>query len=89
MEKRLVEYTKLKGGFAFKFVSPGMRFVPDRICLFPGARIAFVELKQRRGRVHPGQKRILSRLARWGFPVFLVRDEASFNEYKRWVTAET
>lgn len=38
------------GGKAYKFVSPGVRGVPDRIVIIPGGHIYFVELKA------PGEK---------------------------------
>ena len=34
------------GGRAFKWVCPGMTGAPDRICIFPGGRIIFIELKR-------------------------------------------
>lgn len=38
------EIKKLKGK-AYKFISPGNAGVPDRLVLFPGGRVIFVELK--------------------------------------------
>lgn len=45
LERRLVSYVRSIGGRAFKWVSPGQVGVPDRICILPGGRIIFVELK--------------------------------------------
>ena len=45
IERKFVEAVKKKGGFAPKFVSPGLDGMPDRIVLFPIGKIAFVELK--------------------------------------------
>ena len=50
IEKYLREQVKLIKGRAYKWVSPGNAGVPDRIVLFPSARIVFVELKA------PGKK---------------------------------
>ena len=33
------------GGLCLKFVSPGQRGVPDRLCIMPHGVVAFVELK--------------------------------------------
>ena len=48
-EKDIENYLKNKmkklGGIAYKFVSPGMVGVPDRICILPLGIILFVELK--------------------------------------------
>lgn len=45
VEKALVRAVKKRGGLAVKFISPGMSGFPDRIILFPGGKIAFIELK--------------------------------------------
>lgn len=37
------------GGLCLKWVCPGWRGVPDRILLFPGGRVHFVELKRPKG----------------------------------------
>ena len=46
IEKWLNEQVRKLGGKSYKFVSPGNPGVPDRIYLFPGGRIYFVELKR-------------------------------------------
>lgn len=33
------------GGWAVKFSSPGLDGMPDRLVLFPGGKLGFVELK--------------------------------------------
>lgn len=45
-ERSFVEKIRRAGGRAFKWVCPGMTGAPDRICVFPGGRIIFVELKR-------------------------------------------
>jgi hypothetical protein len=50
IEQYLRKRVKEKGGTAYKFESPGNAGVPDRIVVFPGGRIIFVELKA------PGKK---------------------------------
>ena len=45
VEKKFAAEVKKRGGLAVKFVSPGFNGVPDRLVLFPGGRLAFVELK--------------------------------------------
>ena len=45
IERRLVTEAIKRGGFAPKFVSPGLDGVPDRLLLFPGGKLAFVEVK--------------------------------------------
>ena len=50
VEQALVNEVRNRGGRCLKWVSPGRRGVPDRICLFPGGVVVFVETKQ------PGKK---------------------------------
>jgi len=50
IEKSVCDYTKKCGGKAYKFTCPGQTGAPDRICIFPGGIIIFVELKR------PGRK---------------------------------
>ena len=46
LERFAAEQMKKIGGRAFKWVCPGVSGVPDRICIFPGGRIIFVEFKR-------------------------------------------
>ncbi len=45
VEQRLIDGVKALGGSTFKFVSPGLAGVPDRIVILPGGIVHFVELK--------------------------------------------
>ena len=45
VERYLIEKIELVGGLCRKFISPGVRGVPDRICIMPGGRTLYVELK--------------------------------------------
>ena len=50
IEQKLVAEVKKAGGICPKWVAPGFDGVPDRIAMFPGGKIAFVEVKA------PGEK---------------------------------
>jgi hypothetical protein len=50
IENYLRDQVKKAGGIAYKFESPGNAGVPDRLVVFPGGRVSFVELKA------PGRK---------------------------------
>lgn len=45
VEKALRLRVEALGGLCEKFTSPAKRAVPDRICLFAGGRVVFVECK--------------------------------------------
>lgn len=80
-----------RGGRAYKFVSPGQRFVPDRIMMMPiedpehreivARYLRFVELKGSRGRVHPGQLREHARMRELGYTVDVL---SSYKEVYEW-----
>lgn len=69
VEGKLVREVKRNGGLALKWVCPGVAGVPDRIVLFPGGRIVFVELKRPGGKPRPLQVRFLNWLRKMGFNV--------------------
>lgn len=54
IENVLRKAVKAEGGLCLKWVCPGHRGVPDRMILFPGGIIAFVELKRPGAKVKAG-----------------------------------
>jgi hypothetical protein len=72
IEKKLAAEAKKRGGLAVKFVSPGLDGVPDRLVLFPGGRLAFVELKAPGKKLRPLQEKRARQLAALGFHVFCI-----------------
>ncbi len=72
IEKRLATEAKKRGGLAVKFVSPGLDGVPDRLVLFPGGRLAFVELKAPGKKMRPLQIKRAKQLTGLGFRVYCV-----------------
>ena len=72
IERKLVEMVRKNDGLALKFVSPGFDGVPDRIVLFPGGKIGFVELKSPGQRMRTLQMRRKKHLESLGFRVFCV-----------------
>lgn len=45
VECKLVELVKINGGMCIKLLCDQLIGLPDRMCLFPGHKIVFVELK--------------------------------------------
>jgi hypothetical protein len=72
IEKKLAAEAKKHGGLAVKFVSPGLDGVPDRLVLFPGGRLAFVELKAPGKKLRPLQEKRARQLTALGFRVFCI-----------------
>lgn len=80
IEKKLVDAVKKMGGFAPKFVSPGLDGMQDRIVLFPMGRIAFVELKAPGEKMRPLQVRRKRQLERLGFSVYCIDGVERIND---------
>ena len=72
IESKLTRATKAMGGICPKFVSPGYDGMPDRIVLFPGGRIAFVEVKAPGEKPRPLQLSRHRLLRRLGFRVYVL-----------------
>ena len=72
VEKKFTAEVKKRGGLAVKFVSPGFNGVPDRLVLFPGGRMAFVEVKAPGETMRPLQQYQARQLAALGFRVYTV-----------------
>lgn len=72
VERKFTTEVKKRGGLAVKFVSPGFDGVPDRLVLFPGGRVAFVELKAPGKTMRPLQVRRAKQLTALGFRVYCV-----------------
>ena len=72
IEKKLTQAVKCMGGICPKFISPGYDGVPDRIILFPGGRIAFVEVKAPGKPLRPLQVRRKRQLESLGIKVYVL-----------------
>ena len=80
IERRLVTEAIKRGGFAPKFVSPGLDGVPDRLLLFPGGRLAFVEVKAPGKKPRPLQRRRIEQLTALGFRVCVLDRKEQIGE---------
>lgn len=76
VEQMLCREVEKQGGSCLKFVSPGWSGAPDRVVLFPGSHIAFVEVKAPGEKARPLQLRRKRELEVMGFPVFILDDPA-------------
>lgn len=72
VERKLVELIKLNGGMCIKLLCNHILGLPDRLCLFPGAKIAFVELKTTGEKPKKIQLYMHAKLRKLGFEVFVI-----------------
>jgi len=80
IEQKLKKAVEAAGGKCLKFVSPGMSGVPDRICLFPGGHLIFVEIKALGGKARPLQEKRHKELHNLGFDVRVIDSEEQAHE---------
>lgn len=76
--KKSVE--KMLGALVWKFVSPGVAGVPDRIVIMNG-HIAFVELKAPGKKLRKLQKYRVNQLRNKGIDVFVIDSEQAINDF--------
>ena len=74
LELMLVREVKRRGGRAFKFISPGINGMPDRLVLMPGGRAGFVEVKAPGKNMRPNQIKRKNELESLRFLVYCLDD---------------
>lgn len=72
IERKFVLEVKKAGGICPKWVAPGFDGVPDRIAMFPGGKIAFVEIKAPGEKPRPLQAARHRLLRQLGFEVYVL-----------------
>ena len=76
IEQKFRAAVRAAGGLALKFASPGFDGVPDRIVLFPGGKMAFVEVKAPGEKPRPLQLARHRLFRRLGFRVYVLDEES-------------
>lgn len=80
IEGKLRMEAKKRGGLAVKFVSPGFDGMPDRVVMFRGGIMGFVELKAPGKKLRPLQARRKRQLEALGFKVYVADNSAIIGE---------
>ncbi len=78
-EQYLARQLKNIGGLSFKWTSPNMKGVPDRICIFPDGTVVFVEVKSEGRTANPHQARLILSLLKRNANVHIVDTKAQVN----------
>ena len=71
---------KALGGLAFKFPTVHFMGFPDRICLLPGARVIFIEVKTTKKKPTKIQLAVHRKLKSLGFQVEVVDSSLKIDE---------
>lgn len=72
IERKLVENVKANNGMCIKLLCDQLIGLPDRMCLFPGSKIIFVELKTTGKKPRRIQAYIHNKLRDLGFRVEVI-----------------
>lgn len=83
VERRLVEMVKLNGGMCIKLLSDHTNGLPDRLCIFHGKKVFFVELKTTGQKPRKLQLIMHNAIRRLGFDVFVIDTVAGVERFIR------
>ncbi len=81
IEKYLVKKVRSIGGIAFKFISPSLVGVPDRLVLLPNGRVFFVELKSKGKKLRAIQEVRKRQIEKLGFLVYVIDEKKKVDEF--------
>lgn len=83
LERKFRQAVERIGGRAPKWVSPGNRGVPDRICLLPGGQTIYVELKAPGEPLQPLQRKWQKTLLAMGHKHYKIDSEEDIESFIR------
>lgn len=81
IERKLVEAVKNNDGLCLKLLSDYFTGLPDRLCLLPGKKIAFVELKTTGEKPRKIQLFVHAKLRALGFNVEVIDTVESIDTF--------
>lgn len=81
IEIYLRDQVRKAGGKAYKFESPGNDGVPDRIVLFPGNRVFFIELKAPGKKPRPLQIKQMKTIESYGCNVLTIDTKYGVDDF--------
>lgn len=81
IERKLVERCKQVGGLCIKLLTCQFIGLPDRMCLFPGGKIVFVELKTTGQKPRRSQEIVHAKLRKLGFRVEVIDTIEGVNNF--------
>lgn len=84
IETYLFNQVKRLGGSAYKGNPFGQRGFMDRICMFPGGWIIFVEVKRPGRRPRPNQRLMLRKFKALGFQAVWLDTRAKIDKLIQW-----
>ncbi len=83
LERKLREGVKRLGGWSIKLLALHITGLPDRLCLLPGGRLFFAEVKTTGETPSPIQWVIIKKLRKLGFRVVVIDNSIQLNQILR------
>lgn len=81
VERKLVQRVKENGGMCIKLLCNHILGLPDRMCLFPGGKIAFIELKTTGEKPKRIQVFMHDKIRKLGFQVLVIDSTKKVSEF--------
>lgn len=82
LESKLIGVVRSKNGVCKKLQGVGNKSDPDRLCLFPGGMVWFVELKKPGKKPDPLQLHTHEKFRKLGFKVSVVSNEQELKQFE-------
>lgn len=84
-ERYLTTETKRIGGLSLKLLPQFFNGIPDRLCLFPGGRLFFIETKSEKDKPRKLQLIVHKQLRDLGFEVLVIDTKEQVKEFINYV----
>lgn len=81
VERKLVQQVKENGGMCIKLLCNHILGLPDRMCLLPGGKIAFIELKTTGEKPKRIQVFMHDKIRKLGFQVLVIDSTKKVSEF--------
>lgn len=81
LERKFKQQVEKEGAKVFKFVSPGLAGVPDRVILAYGAKTYFAEIKRPGQHLRPLQVYRKKQLEKLGYKVFVIDSVTAISDF--------
>ena len=80
LEKKIAAKVKSLGGWSIKMLSTYVTGLPDRICLFPGGKVLFIEVKTTGKKPTKIQERVHERIRKLGFKILVIDNSKQIDD---------
>ena len=80
LERKLRQKLDQLGGWSIKMLSTYVTGLPDRLCLLPGGKVLFIEVKTTGKKPTKIQERVHERIRKLGFKVLVIDNSEQIDD---------